>query len=138
MGRHASWIEVGPRGAESCLVIYPKSMMEDWAERKPSIVFACEDVQKTYEVMHERGVQYTQEPKDMPWGPFAIFVDQEGNWFGLRGHSIGQRSCLHCRGGPMAATEGLRWHSPQAPASQFSRPSYSQPWGWLVLRVPER
>jgi lactoylglutathione lyase len=68
-GPHASWIEVSPRGAESCLVIYPTSMMEDWAERKPSIVFACEDMQKTYEMMRDRGVQFTQEPKDMPWGP---------------------------------------------------------------------
>jgi predicted enzyme related to lactoylglutathione lyase len=84
MGPQASWIEVGPQGAESCLVIYPKSMMEDWAERKPSIVFECDDIEKTYEEMHERGVQFTQPPKEMPWGPFAIFVDPEGNWFGLR------------------------------------------------------
>ncbi len=88
MGPQARWIEVGPPGAESCLVIYPKSMMEDWAERKPSIVFECDDVQKTYEEMRERGVQFTQPPQEMPWGPFAIFVDLEGNWFGLRGRPI--------------------------------------------------
>lgn len=87
MGPHASWIEVGPPGAASCLVIYPKSMMEDWAERKPSIVFECENLQKTFEEMRDRGVKFTQEPKEMPWGPFAIFVDPDGNWFGLRGHS---------------------------------------------------
>jgi lactoylglutathione lyase len=85
MGPHARWIEVGPRGAESCLVLYPKAMMEDWAERKPSIVFECEDIHKTHAEMRDRGVQFAQEPKEMPWGPFAIFVDPEGNWFGLRG-----------------------------------------------------
>ena len=90
MGPQASWIEVGPRGAESCLVIYPRSMMEDWAERKPSIVFECEDVHRTYEMMRDRGVQFAQQPKEMPWGLFAIFVDLEGNWFGLRGHLTGQ------------------------------------------------
>jgi len=29
-------------------------------------------------------VKFTQPPKEMLWGPFAIFVDPEGNWFGLR------------------------------------------------------
>lgn len=84
MGPNARWIEVGPKGAESCLVIYPKTMMEDWAERKPSIVFACDNVQKTYEEMTSRGVQFTQEPKQFPWGMFAIFLDVDSNWFGLR------------------------------------------------------
>jgi lactoylglutathione lyase len=32
MGPQASWIEVGPTGAESRLVIYPKSMMQDWTK----------------------------------------------------------------------------------------------------------
>jgi lactoylglutathione lyase len=85
MGPRASWVEVGPRGAESCLVIYPKSMMEDWAQRKPSIVFECEDIQATYEQMRDRGVTFTQRPQEMVWGPFAIFVDPDGNRFGLRG-----------------------------------------------------
>jgi len=78
------WIEVSPRGAESCLVIYPKSLMKDWAERKPSIVFECDDVQQTYDEMRKRGVEFQQEPQDLPWGPFAIFLDNEGNIFGLR------------------------------------------------------
>ena len=79
-----NWIEVGPPGAESCLVIYPRSMMQDWAERKPSIVFECENIQKTFEDMRNRGVHFMQEPKAMLWGPFAIFLDSEGNPHGLR------------------------------------------------------
>ena len=51
MGPNAKWIEVGPPGAESNLVIYPKAMMKDWAERKPSIVFQCRDVRATFEEM---------------------------------------------------------------------------------------
>jgi lactoylglutathione lyase len=84
MGPQASWIEVGPPGAESCLVIYPKSMMGDWAQRKPSIVFECDDITRTHEEMRDRGVQFTEPPKDMAWGPFAMFVDPDGNEFGLR------------------------------------------------------
>ncbi len=84
MGPNAKWIEVGPPGAESHLVIYPKTMMQDWAERKPSIVFACDDIQATHEAMAGRGVEFTQEPRQMPWGWFAIFIDEDGNWYGLR------------------------------------------------------
>jgi predicted enzyme related to lactoylglutathione lyase len=84
MGPDAKWIEVGPAGAGSCLVLYPTSMMADWKERKPSIVFECQNVQQTFEEMRQRGVRFTQEPQAMPWGPFAIFEDTEGNWFGLR------------------------------------------------------
>jgi lactoylglutathione lyase len=84
MGPNASWMEIGMPGAESCLVLYPKSMMQDWAERKPSVVFECADIQLQYEELTSRGVRFTQLPTPMPWGPFAIFVDTEGNWFGLR------------------------------------------------------
>jgi lactoylglutathione lyase len=84
MGPGASWVEVGPAGAASCLVLYPKSMMGDWAERRPSIVFECSDLQSAYDAMRARGVRFVQEPTAMPWGPFAIFIDPEGNQHGLR------------------------------------------------------
>jgi predicted enzyme related to lactoylglutathione lyase len=84
MGPDARWIEVGPAGATSCLVLYPRSMMGDWAQRKPSIVFECASLQQTFEELRGRGVRFTQEPTAMPWGPFAIFEDTDGNWYGLR------------------------------------------------------
>jgi lactoylglutathione lyase len=84
MTADASWTEVGPKGAESCIVIYPRSLMQDWTERKPSIVFECDDLSETYEEMKNRGVRFTQEPRTMPWGLFAIFEDSDGNSFGLR------------------------------------------------------
>ena len=84
MGPSAKWIELGPPGAESGIVIYPKSMMADWAERKPSIVFDCQNLTETFQELQSRGVVFQQEPQNMPWGPFAIFLDTESNWFGLR------------------------------------------------------
>ena len=45
MGKAGIWLEVAPEGAGSRLVVYPKSAMDDWAERKPSIVFECDDIQ---------------------------------------------------------------------------------------------
>lgn len=84
IGLDVSWVELGGPDAESCLVLYPASMMQDWAQRKPSVVFECEDIEEKYKELSSRGVAFTQPPKQLPWGPFAIFLDSEGNWFGLR------------------------------------------------------
>ena len=58
-------------------------MMEDWEQRKPSIVFGCDDTEATYRDLTERGVKFTQAPTQMAWGAFAIFVDPDGNEFVL-------------------------------------------------------
>src|SRR5690349_17224161 len=78
MTSEASWIEVGPKGAQSCLVIFPKAMMANWNERKPSIVFDCNSVSDSYREMNARGVIFSQAPQAMGWGTFAIFTDPEG------------------------------------------------------------
>lgn len=39
MNPKGSWIEVAPAGAQTCFVLYPKAMMADWEQRKPSVVF---------------------------------------------------------------------------------------------------
>jgi lactoylglutathione lyase len=84
LGAAGSWIEIAPPGAESCLVLYPKELLPDWAERKPSIVFECDDVHATVASMKARGVRFSQEPREMQWGPFAAFLDSEGCEHGLR------------------------------------------------------
>jgi predicted enzyme related to lactoylglutathione lyase len=83
MGPGGNWIEVAPPGAQSRVVIYPRDMMKDWQERKPSIVLGCEDVEATHRELSESGVTFTQEPKKMPWGTFAVFADPDGNEFVL-------------------------------------------------------
>lgn len=52
---------------------------------KPSIVFVCDDIQATYEKMKANGVQFEGEPKQMQWGTFAMFSDEDGNTFVLKG-----------------------------------------------------
>jgi hypothetical protein len=37
-------------------------MMGDWAERSPSILFACDDRKQLYEKMRERRVQPNEFP----------------------------------------------------------------------------
>lgn len=41
MGPRGRWIEFGPENVQTRLVLYPKSMMPNWEERKRSIAFAC-------------------------------------------------------------------------------------------------
>jgi|GraSoiStandDraft_41_1057321.scaffolds.fasta_scaffold1767493_1 lactoylglutathione lyase len=87
LGALGSWIEIAPPGAESCLVLYPKALLPDWAQRKPSVVFDCDDVHATVARMKAHGVRFSQEPTTMQWGPFAAFLDSEGDEHGLRGRS---------------------------------------------------
>ena len=61
----ARWIELGPAGAQSRLVLFPRSMMSDWDQRKPSVVFFCDDAQATFRELSARGVTFTDPPKTM-------------------------------------------------------------------------
>ncbi|MCD1259444.1 VOC family protein [Paenibacillus athensensis] len=84
LGAGMRWLEVAPQGAGTALVIYPKSRMSNWAELKPSIVFACSDIRLTYAQMKERGVEFEGEPRELEWGLYATFRDEDGNAFLLK------------------------------------------------------
>ena len=83
MGQQGNWLEVAPLGAQTRVVIFPRSMMEDWEQRKPSVVFGCDDIQANYNELSEKGVEFKQTPTKMAWGTFAVFSDPEGNEFVL-------------------------------------------------------
>jgi len=88
MGPTANWLEVSPPDAQSCLVLYPKAMMPNWEQLKPSIVFHCADVEGECRKLEAAGVRITMPPTPLPWGMFAKFADPDGNEFGLTGQSI--------------------------------------------------
>lgn len=81
MGPGGNWIEAAPPGAQTRVVIYPRDLMKQWEELKPSIVFGCQDVEATHRELSRRGVTFTQAPTQMPWGMFTKFVDPDGNEF---------------------------------------------------------
>ncbi len=84
MGPVAFWLEVAPKGAATHLVIYPKSMMKGAEHMKASIVFECEDVFAAYEQMKKNGITFLDEPKQMEWGSFVQFKDEDGHVFLLK------------------------------------------------------
>lgn len=85
MGEGMTWMEVAPANAESCLVIYPRQLMTAYAERKPSIVFICDNIDKFCSTLKGNGVKFSKELSEMQWGKFASFLDEDGNEFGLKG-----------------------------------------------------
>jgi predicted enzyme related to lactoylglutathione lyase len=40
---------------------------------------ACDDVQKTYEELAARGVEFLRPPTAERWGTYAMFKDADGN-----------------------------------------------------------
>ncbi|HEX4907360.1 MAG TPA: VOC family protein, partial [Actinomycetes bacterium] len=76
MGADGRWVEVAPPGAETALVPFT-----------PGLVFACDDLQATFEELRSRGVEFTEPPADQPWGRWAQFRDPDGNEHALIEHS---------------------------------------------------
>jgi lactoylglutathione lyase len=56
MGNGFSWLEVAPKDAPSALVLYPKKLMTNYAELKPSIVFYCNDIAGFCTALKQKGV----------------------------------------------------------------------------------
>jgi predicted enzyme related to lactoylglutathione lyase len=81
MTPEAAWLEVAPRGAQSAVVLYPRSMMNNWRELKPSIVFHCPDVEATVAELELKGVAIIDRPQKLQWGTYAKFADPDGNEF---------------------------------------------------------
>lgn len=48
---------------------------------------ACDNVERTYEELRARGVEFTGPPQKQPWGTFAVMTDPDGNQFVLASRS---------------------------------------------------
>jgi predicted enzyme related to lactoylglutathione lyase len=83
MGPDARWIELRIPGAETALVVVKPMMPEHRVGGFMNMAFVADDVQKTYEELSSRGVEFTQPPKTESWGTGAVFQDPDGNTFAL-------------------------------------------------------
>ena len=83
MGPGARWIELRIPGAETGLVIARPFRPENLVGAFTSMSFLTDDVQKTYDELSARGVEFRQPPRTEPWGTSAIFADPDGNTFVL-------------------------------------------------------
>ena len=81
MGEGACWITVAPNGAETNVALEagPEERVGTWSH----MVLECSDIQAAYEELRGRGVEFSEEPSEQPWGMWARFKDIDGNEFGL-------------------------------------------------------
>lgn len=91
------WLTVGPKTQpEHCLVLMalkPTQWMDadTIATLKGLVeggklgggVLSCDDIDRTYEELKARGVEFVSPPTKMPYGVEAVFRDDSGNFFSL-------------------------------------------------------
>jgi predicted enzyme related to lactoylglutathione lyase len=75
------WIELSIPGAETEVVLFTPQGHEDRVGTFSGVSFLTDNVQKTYEDLSARGVEFTQPPKKESWGTSATFKDTDGNMF---------------------------------------------------------
>ena len=87
------WLTVGPPGQEDIAIVLmaipgPPVMDADTAERVKelmakgfagTIFLTTDDVQASYKELKGRGVEFTEEPEERPYGIDSAFRDPSGN-----------------------------------------------------------
>ncbi len=79
MGPGQRWIEIKPPKGETGIALYTPPGHEDRIGKFQSLSFVCDDVEKTYEELKAKGVQFEGAPKKEPWGTYAVMKDPDGN-----------------------------------------------------------
>jgi predicted enzyme related to lactoylglutathione lyase len=77
------WIELRIANAATRVVLFTPEGHESRIGTFFNGAFACDNVEKTYDALVARGVEFTSAPKKEPWGTFATFKDPDGNQFVL-------------------------------------------------------
>lgn len=84
-GNGQRWLEVAPIGSQPVLLLIHG--YGGWAPEKvgidTGIVLTADDVPATFQDLSDRGVVFTMEPQELPWGWNAVFADPDGNTFVL-------------------------------------------------------
>ena len=82
-GAEARWIAVAPPEAQTEIILYLPD--ENWDHYRhvvgqaQALTLTVKNIKSLYEALKEKGVKFTQEPDEQPWGTFATLVDSEGN-----------------------------------------------------------
>lgn len=77
------WIELAVPGAETGVVLFTPPGHEDRIGSFQNLAFTTDDIEKTYQELSGKGVEFSQPPRKEPWGTSAIFQDPDGNRFVL-------------------------------------------------------
>ena len=80
---NARWIELRTPQGQTRVVLLKVERNDPRVGRLSNIVFATDDVEKTYFDLKTKGVQFKEPPNKQHWGMFTQFVDLDGNTFVL-------------------------------------------------------
>src|SRR5262245_4204112 len=80
-GDKQRWIEMRIGGSDTRFVLFTMDNSKIGGDFNGAL--ACDDVEKTYEELRAKGVEFTGPPRKQHWGMFAIFKDLDGNQFVL-------------------------------------------------------
>jgi catechol 2,3-dioxygenase-like lactoylglutathione lyase family enzyme len=73
------WIELRPAKGETRVVLFTGEGEEKRIGTFMNLSFECDNVDKTYEELRDKGVEFDKPPTKQHWGNFAILKDQDGN-----------------------------------------------------------
>jgi predicted enzyme related to lactoylglutathione lyase len=73
------WITLAIPGAETTVALFTPPGQEDRVGSLVNMGFLAPDIQKTYEEMSAKGVEFVKPPTQQAWGSYALFKDSEGN-----------------------------------------------------------
>ena len=79
MGPTQRWIELRIGASESRVVLFTPEGHEARIGTFFNGSFACDNVEKTYEELTARGVEFSEPPNQMPYGIDSGFRDPSGN-----------------------------------------------------------
>lgn len=77
------WIELQIPGSPTAVVLFTPDEHRDRIGTFSHVTFYADDVERTYEELRAKGVQFRQGPQKADWGTAAIFEDPDGNVFVL-------------------------------------------------------
>jgi catechol 2,3-dioxygenase-like lactoylglutathione lyase family enzyme len=90
-GRPKRWVVVRPPGAQTGLLLaqadgarQERAVGDQFAGRV-GLFLRVDDFEAARRRMQEHGVEFVSEPRDMPYGTVAVFVDLAGNRWDLLG-----------------------------------------------------
>jgi predicted enzyme related to lactoylglutathione lyase len=73
------WITLAIPGAETTVALFTPPGQEDRVGSFVNMGYLAPDIQKTYEDLAAKGVEFVKPPTQQAWGSYALFKDSEGN-----------------------------------------------------------
>lgn len=73
------WIELSIPGAETGVVLFTPEGYEDRIGGFVHTSWEVDNVERTYEELKNKGVEFAGPPQKQPWGTFVKLKDSEGN-----------------------------------------------------------